>query len=132
MATHRAFKNLASLRDSFREPFLEEPVEPAAVDEPAAVTAAPTPPAPLRLAAEAAPGTPIDYRTYASPPKVDGRRLRKVLKTPSVSLSVAVRAELHEDISAMLFARKSTWIALLDELLTEHVQRAKEDDKFPK
>lgn len=124
MATHRAFKNLASLRDSFREPFLEEPADAATVPQPE--------PIPVMLAADAASLVPIDYRAYLPPPKVDGRRLRKVLKTPSVSLSVAVRAELHEDISAMLFAGKSTWIALLDELLTAHVQRAKDENRFPK
>ena len=127
MATHRAFKNLASLRDSFREPLPED------VDTPASAAEEPLPSvpavAPVVLAAAA---EPIDYRSYAPPPKVDGRRLRKVLKTPSVSLSVAVRAELHEDISAMLFAGKSTWIALLDELLTNHVQRAKDENRFPK
>ena len=64
--------------------------------------------------------------------KVDRRRLKKVLKTPSVSLSVAVRAELHEEVSTMLFARKSTWIALLDKLLTDFVVDAKARGHFPK
>ena len=134
MASNRAFKNLASLRNSF-----EEAVE----DE------APGTPIPHRDFQESGTThttslhqgihTPMLVRSYDSAHpispitgKVDRRRLKKVLKTPSVSLSAAVRAELHEEVSTMLFARKSTWIALLDQLLTAYVLEAKAKGQFPK
>jgi hypothetical protein len=127
MANTRAFKNLASLRNSFDTPFAEEETVSPALEQVAEA------PVVIRAAAAAE-----RAHIHAVPPltpvtgKVDRRRLRKVLKTPSVSLSVAVRAELHAEISEMLFARKSTWIALLDELLTAYVSEAKATRSFPK
>lgn len=134
MASNRAFKNLASLRDSFDEP-LEEDSTPAsqlqtqAIDSTARTAVPPYHPSPAPILVRS-----HDYVQTTSPitGKIDRRRLKKVLKTPSVSLSVAVRAELHEDISTMLFARKSTWIALLDQLLTAYVSEAKTMGQFPK
>ena len=136
MAGTRAFKHLANLRSSFEEPLVEDSSSerrltgqsfPDAVD----ITSIPfevkhRTPALL---------PPHEYGPQPVSPitgKVDGRRLRKVLKTPSVSLSVAVRAELHEQIGEMLFARKMTWIALLDQLLDEYVAKAKETGHYPK
>lgn len=134
MASSRAFKNLASLKDSFEEPLEDEgsrPQVPQAVTHSEGHThTAPShhhAPAPMlvRSHESAHPVSPITG-------KPDRRRLKKVLKTPSVSLSVAVRTELHEDVSTMLFARKSTWIALLDQLLTDYVSEAKAKGQFPK
>lgn len=127
MSSTRAFKNLATLRDRFVEtPFEEEEAGPQ--------VAAPSM-AELGIASESERG--VAYfsgapHSFSTVRKVDGRRARKVLKTPSVSLSVAVRREIHEDVSAMLFARKSTWIGLLDELLRHYVQDAKASGNFPK
>ncbi len=130
MSGTRAFKNLAALRDRFVENTTEEdevlatPV--SLVSSKSVLLDAmqhPEQPSPLQKTLSVVPSTSG---------KVDGRRQRKVLKTPSVSLSVAVRQEIHEDVSAMLFARKSTWIALLDELLLNYVQQAKSSGKFPK
>ena len=141
MAGNRAFRGLANLRNSFEQPYAED--DPAEVAE----TVAPELPRPPRsttitsmpqvvqgysfqASEDRLPGlmTPVSPITG----KVDRRRLRKVLKTPSVSLSVAVRAELHEEVSAMLFARKSTWIALADELLTKYVAEARAAGQYPK
>ena len=134
MASNRAFKNLASLKDSFEEP-LEDDVSGSQVPQIVTHGDVHAQQAPLHLSAPA----PMLVRSHDSAPpvspitgKIDRRRLKKVLKTPSVSLSVAVRAELHEDVSAMLFARKSTWIALLDQLLTGYVSEAKAKSQFPK
>lgn len=138
MASTRAFKNLASLRSSFEEPLEEE--SSAEHSQPGPIHVPQTLP---RLTAEAPHLAPALVRmqdNMAQPVspvspitgKVDRRRLRKVLKTPSVSLSVAVRAELHEEVSEMLFARKTTWIALLDQMLTEYVAEAKETGHYPK
>lgn len=134
MASNRAFKNLASLRDSFDTPFEEDGAGLAQKETQASgvATGDATPP-------HQAPPAPMLVRSHdptqpTSPitGKVDRRRLKKVLKTPSVSLSVAVRAELHEEVSTMLFARKSTWIALLDQVLTEYIADAKAKGHFPK
>ena len=130
MAGNRAFKNLAALRDSFVEAQpVEEPNEAATISPDARPVRSP------RIF-ENAPfselGTPSISNVSSITGKVDGRRKRKVLKTPSVSLSVSVRREIHEDISAMLFAQKSTWIALLDDLLHQYVQQAKTSGQFPK
>ena len=134
MASNRAFKNLASLRNSFDEPVEDDrsssekqEKHPGIVITANAVPSHQTIPAPLLVHSHDSvhPVSPLTG-------KVDRRRLRKVLKTPSVSLSVAVRAELHEEVSTMLFARKSTWIALLDQLLTDYVTDAKAKGQFPK
>ncbi len=132
MASTRAFKNLASLRSSFDVPIEEEvgafaePPPPTPDPVQTSFIAAAPPSARLHIhAVNTAPLTPVSGR-------VDRRRLRKVLKTPSVSLSVAVRSELHEDVSAMLFANKSTWIALLDDLLSSYVAQARAEKRFPK
>lgn len=134
MASSRAFKNLASLKDSFEEPLEDEGSRPqvsqAVTHSEGHAHTAPShqnAPAPMlvRSHESAHPVSPITG-------KPDRRRLKKVLKTPSVSLSVAVRTELHEDVSTMLFARKSTWIALLDQLLTDYVSEAKAKGQFPK
>ena len=135
MASTRAFKNLASLRSSFDEPLEDEPLAERNVAGPTQV-----PPAMARMPSDAPHLAPALVRMHDSggqavspiTGKVDRRRLRKVLKTPSVSLSVAVRSELHEDVSAMLFARKTTWIALLDQMLSEYVAKAKETGHYPK
>lgn len=133
MASNRAFKNLASLRHSFEEPLPEEIGETSAeAQRPFSAATDPTPsfvppPAPMLVRSHEVPH-PVSPITG----KIDRRRLKKVLKTPSVSLSVAVRAELHEEVSAMLFARKTTWIAVLDELLAEYVAGAKARGQFPK
>lgn len=134
MASSRAFRNLASLKDSFEVPLEDEgsrPQVPQAITH-SEVHAHPasshqSAPAPMLV-------RPHDIAHPVSPitGKPDRRRLKKVLKTPSVSLSVAVRTELHEDVSTMLFARKSTWIALLDQLLTDYVSEAKAKGQFPK
>ena len=131
MASTRAFKNLASLRTHFDEPLDDEPAsEPlsrhSSVDE--HERPAPASPSPILLR----PHDPQQHPVSPITGKVDRRRLRKVLKTPSVSLSAAVRAELHEEVSTMLFARKSTWIALLDQLLSDYVAEAKSRGQFPK
>lgn len=131
MATNRAFKGLANLRAGFEEPFVDDEVTTAALStsslllpEPTSKVEAPAYAAEVKLSAD----------TFISPVtgKVDRRRLRKVLKAPSVSLSVAIRAELHQEITALLFSQKSTWIAVLDELLTNHVAEAKATGRFPK
>ena len=134
MASNRAFKNLASLRESFDDPLADE----ASGDQSIYTVSHGDGHAPTASSHQTAPA-PMLVRSHdnghpVSPitGKIDRRRLKKVLKTPSVSLSVAVRAELHEDVSTMLFARKSTWIALLDQLLTEYVSDAKEKGHFPK
>ena len=141
MASTRAFKNLASLRSSFSNfSNVDDPLEdePAVEQHPSRPT--PIPAAVARLPSDLphlAPALVRPYEPTAQPVspitgKVDRRRLRKVLKTPSVSLSVAVRSELHEEVSAMLFARKTTWIALLDTMLDEYVSKAKETGHYPK
>ena len=134
MASTRAFKNLASLKQQFDQPFDEGRHDNAPEENgqvPARLTSTShtltSIPSPVLVRAHD-PVHPVSTVTG----KVDGRRLRKVLKSPSTSLSVAVRAELHEEVSQMLFARKSTWIALLDELLTKHVADAKAHGQFPK
>lgn len=136
MAATRAFQNLASLRSSFDEPLAEEesspretPIRPAGLNS--VVTALHPPSAYANVTAMAIPATATSQVSPITG-KVDRRRLRKVLKTPAVSLSVEVREELHSDVGMMLFARKSTWIALLDELLTDYVSSAKAKGKFPK
>lgn len=134
MATNRAFKNLASLRSSFDEPVEEDR---SGIDEPEkhsghVISAGATPPYQIPPAPMLVRSHDLAHPTSPLTGKVDRRRLKKVLKTPSVSLSVAVRTELHEDVSTMLFARKSTWIALLDELLTDYVAGAKAKGQFPK
>lgn len=135
MASNRAFKNLASLKNSFDEPVEEEIStsqlpEPTAQSSPAVglISTHQHAPAPMLVRSHDSPSHPVSPITG----KVDRRRLKKVLKTPSVSLSVAVRAELHEEVTGMLFARKSTWIALLDQLLTAYVSEAKATGHFPK
>lgn len=135
MASNRAFRNLASLRHSFDEPLADDSPAPQAEETQAPSIVATASAAPSILSTPA----PMLVRSYdnahpISPitGKVDRRRLKKVLKTPSISLSVAVRAELHEEVSTMLFARKSTWIALLDQLLTDYVADAKANSNFPK
>ena len=134
MASNRAFKNLASLRSSFEEPLEDDgsgpPGQEAHSINVVAANTMPlhqTLPAPMLVRSHdgAHPTSPITG-------KVDRRRLRKVLKTPSVSLSVAVRAELHDEVSTMLFSRKSTWIALLDQLLADYIAEAKAKGHFPK
>ena len=134
MASNRAFKNLASLRDSFDEPLEEDSLLTPQIQTQASnstsgdgIPSYQALPAPMLVRSHdaAQPTSPITG-------KIDRRRLKKVLKTPSVSLSVAVRAELHEDVSTMLFAKKSTWIALLDQLLTAYVSDAKTKGQFPK
>ena len=126
MANTRAFKNLSSLRDQFDEPIAEEQLKqeakPSAVSELGKVA----------LDAQAQQAAPLQPQTSPLTGKVDGRRLRKVLKTPSVSLSVSVRSEIYDDVRPMLFARKTTWIAVLDELLTEYVAKAKAKNEYPK
>lgn len=131
MAGNRAFKNLASLRTHFDEPLNEDRAPMAASPDPSSTDPNRTQQAstsPMLVRSHDPQQHPVSPITG----KVDGRRLRKVLKTPSVSLSVAVRSELHEDVSTMLFARKSTWIALLDQLLGDYVADAKSRGQFPK
>ena len=129
MSANRAFKNLAALRDRFVDPQPEEQGF-AAHEATTPLTEAPV----VSIAEHSASigNVPAFSMPSRLEGKVDGRRQRKVLKTPSVSLSVSVRRENHEDISSMLFARKSTWIALLDELLMDYVQQAKNSGRFPK
>lgn len=124
----RAFKHLAALRDSFVEAPAEE--LPVVTDLSARYADDPR-----RLGNDNEDLHPISKTLSMATSvrgKVDGRRERKVLKTPSVALSVSVRREIHEDVSAMLFAQKSTWIALLDELLQNYVQHAKSSGRFPR
>jgi hypothetical protein len=141
MAANRAFRGLANLRESFDQPYAEDevitemPVEVAPDPRRTRSTNITSMPQPTashssqtsmeRHALQMTPVSPITG-------KVDRRRLKKVLKTPSVSLSVAVRSELHEEVSTMLFARKTTWIAILDELLTNYVSEARTNGMFPK
>jgi hypothetical protein len=141
MAASRAFKGLANLRDRFEQPLAEDELAQDSMHDTAVeglhqgatnVTLMPRISSPfeqdafaLRQAGNVHPVSPLTG-------KVDRRRLRKVLKTPSVSLSVAVRSELHEEVSTMIFARKSTWIAIVDELLTKYVETAKSTGHFPK
>ncbi|SNT38253.1 hypothetical protein SAMN05421770_11041 [Granulicella rosea] len=144
MAGNRAFKGLASLRAGFDQPFEDDIPEPIpARPEPVLerVQATVHQPEPPRMMPQPVAVAPVhsEPRQFGGPQavspitgKVDRRRLRKVLKTPSVSLSVAVRAELHEEVSALLFARKTTWIATLDELLTQYVAEAKATGRFPR
>ena len=134
MASNRAFKNLASLKQQFDQPFDEDRHDTGSEEKeqiPALLTSTSNTrtsvPSPVLVQAH----DPV-YPVSTVTGKMDGRRLRKVLKSPSTSLSVAVRAELHDEVSQMLFARKSTWIALLDELLTKHVSDAKAHGQFPK
>jgi hypothetical protein len=135
MASTRAFKNLANLRDSFHEPIQEEgprELEHGGATNPVHIPAL----TPFLAHQTSMPGgTATERSTPMVSPitgRVDRRRLRKVLKTPSVSLSVAIRTELHEQVSEMLFARKTTWIALLDELLADYVAQAKQSNRYPK
>jgi hypothetical protein len=130
MPNSRAFKGLANLRSSFRNPEAEEDssLSYESTERPFA--------APVQSAASTN-GSYTSHGVNAGVPttisgKIDRRRLRKVLKTPSVSLSVEVRAELHNDVRLMLFAQSSTWIALLDDLLTTYVTEAKQQGRFPK
>ena len=141
MAGNRAFKGLANLRDSFEQPYADdEPSEvagtaaPELPRPPRATNITPMPPSPPGYSFQASAERPLGLMTPVSPitGKVDRRRLRKVLKTPSVSLSVAVRSELHEEVSEMLFARKTTWIAIVDELLTNYVAEARAAGQYPK
>ena len=134
MASNRAFRNLAILRHSFDEPLEDEsPVPQSHEAQLPSVVSAGTPPPVLTAPTPMLVRSPdTDQALSPITGKIDRRRLKKVLKTPSISLSVAVRAELHEEVSAMLFARKSTWIALLDQLLTDHVADAKAKSHFPK
>lgn len=134
MAGNRAFQGLASLRAGFDRPY-EDEAEP--VVERLQATPEPTPQP--RMMPTPQPVLHQEPRSFQGPQvvspitgKVDRRRLRKVLKTPSVSLSVAVRAELHEEVSNLLFARKTTWIATLDELLTKYVAEARATGRFPR
>jgi len=130
MASNRAFKGLASLKSSFSDPNIEQDDQRQPhLGEPEAVPAKMPPQATYDSHLDL---PPASYVATTMSGKVDRRRLRKVLKAPSVSLSVEVRTELHNDVRNMLFARNSTWIALLDELLTAYVQDAKSKDRFPK
>lgn len=131
MSSNRAFRNLAALRDSFVEAQPEEDDVAASAETTVRGT----------VASSRSTSDNIDISGHSTKTlsivsnvseKVDGRRQRKVLKTPSVQLSVSVRREIHEDVSAMLFAQKSTWIALLDELLSNYVQQEKNSGRFPK
>ena len=134
MASNRAFKNLASLRNSFDEP-LEDDSQSLQANETqnSSIALEGTPPTVHTTPTPMLVRSPVsDQALSPITGKIDRRRLKKVLKTPSISLSVAVRAELHEEVSTMLFARKSTWIALLDQLLTDHVANAKAKNHFPK
>lgn len=155
MAPSRAFKNLASLRDSFSLPVEEEQIEaeahvgdentfaPTVVMPSMPATVAPIVESPSttqvataphqqaeRPYIHAVPSQPV--ATAAPAQKIDRRHLRKVLKTPATKITAHVRVELYEDVSAMIFARKTTWIAVIDELLQNYVTDAKAKNQFPK